>query len=39
MKKNYSRPEIEVAVLSTMDIIAASNPGKDVEINGEDLYN
>jgi hypothetical protein len=39
MKKHYTRPEVEVTVLSPMDIIAVSNPGKDVDIDGEDLYN
>ena len=39
MKQNYVRPELDVTVLGTIDIVAASNPGKDVEIDGEDLYN
>ena len=38
MKKNYSRPEIEIEELSTVDIIAVSNPGKDVDIDGGTLY-
>ena len=38
MKKSYFEPKIEVEAISSVDIIALSPTGNDVEIDGGTLY-
>ena len=38
MKKNYEAPELNVTVFSTSSDIILASVGKDVEIDGGDLW-